>query len=135
MIRSVQGPAISALRAAMSSSASHPIQTALGAAFQAAFHPAHTELRNDSAGHNVPAGSETHFSVLLVSDAFAGQSRVARHRLVYAAAADQLAAGVHALAIRAYTPEEYAAKHGSLPTVPRCAGGDGSLPPKHSGER
>jgi BolA protein len=41
-------------------------------------------------------------------DAFAGKPRVARHRLVYDALADELRQGIHALAIKAFTPEEFA---------------------------
>ncbi|MGF6793246.1 stress-induced morphogen [Paraburkholderia sp. 35.1] len=40
--------------------------------------------------------------------AFAGKPRVARHRMVYDALADAMQRGIHALAITAYTPEEFA---------------------------
>jgi BolA protein len=43
-----------------------------------------------------------------VSGQFAGKPRVARHRMVYDALAEEMRRGVHALAIRAYTPEEFA---------------------------
>ncbi|WP_205172694.1 BolA family transcriptional regulator, partial [Burkholderia sp. LMG 13014] len=48
-----------------------------------------------------------HFTVTIVSAAFAGKPRVARHRLVYDALADAMQRGIHALAIVAYTPEEF----------------------------
>ncbi|WP_435574556.1 BolA family protein [Burkholderia cenocepacia] len=48
-----------------------------------------------------------HFTVTIVSSAFAGKPRVARHRLVYDALADAMQRGIHALAIVAYTPEEF----------------------------
>ena len=51
-------------------------------------------------------GGETHFRVDIVSAAFAGKSRLERHRLVNAALAEELAGGVHALAIVARAPEE-----------------------------
>ena len=51
-------------------------------------------------------GGETHFRVRIVSAAFAGKSRVDRHRLVNAALAEELRAGVHALAIEARAPGE-----------------------------
>ena len=61
----------------------------------------------DSDHHAAFDGSgETHFRVRLVSGAFAGQSRVARHRAINAALKDELAAGVHALAIEAAAPGE-----------------------------
>ncbi len=59
------------------------------------------------AGHSErhPHG-ESHFRVEVVSAAFAGKSRVERHRLVHSLLADELASGVHALAISARTPDE-----------------------------
>ncbi len=51
-------------------------------------------------------GGETHFRVDIVSQAFAGKSRLERHRLVNAALAEELAGGVHALAIVARAPGE-----------------------------
>ena len=44
---------------------------------------AHLELENESHRHNVPANSETHFKLVLVSDAFQGQMPVRRHQAVY----------------------------------------------------
>lgn len=51
-------------------------------------------------------GGETHFRVDIVSDAFAGKSRLERHRLINAALAQELADRVHALAIAAKAPNE-----------------------------
>ncbi|MDP3408413.1 MAG: BolA family protein [Bosea sp. (in: a-proteobacteria)] len=51
-------------------------------------------------------GGETHFRVEIVSSAFAGKSRLERHRLVNAALAQELAESVHALAIAARAPGE-----------------------------
>ncbi len=51
-------------------------------------------------------GGETHFRVRIVSAAFTGKSRVDRHRMVNAALAEELRAGVHALAIEARAPGE-----------------------------
>ena len=51
-------------------------------------------------------GGETHFRVDIVSQAFAGKSRLERHRLVNAALSEELSGGVHALAIAARAPEE-----------------------------
>lgn len=86
------------------------IATSLRAALEAALEPVKLEVVDDSARHRGHAGSrpegETHFRVLVVSPAFAGRSRVERERLVHAAAADLLRERVHALSIRAMTPEE-----------------------------
>ena len=51
-------------------------------------------------------GGETHFSVDIVSAAFAGKSRVERHRLVNEAVSEAFQRGLHALAIKAQAPGE-----------------------------
>lgn len=51
-------------------------------------------------------GGNTHFRIDVVSAAFAGKSRVERHRMVNALLADEFARGLHALAIKAAAPEE-----------------------------
>ena len=59
------------------------------------------------AGHSgARPGGETHFRVKVTADAFAGQSRVARHRMINALLADELRDRVHALAIEAQAPGE-----------------------------
>jgi len=62
---------------------------------------------HEHAGHAAarPEGG-SHFSVRIVAAAFEGKSLVARHRLVYAALAEELAGPVHALALRTLTPKE-----------------------------
>ncbi len=87
------------------------------------FSPSHLEVINESGNHRVPPGSETHFKVVVVSDAFAGQRLLGRHRLVNDTLATELAGGVHALAIHTYTAAEWEAKHGAAPQSPNCAGG------------
>ena len=49
---------------------------------------------------------ETHFRVRIVSPAFSGKSRVERHRAVHELLAEELKAGVHALAIEPAAPGE-----------------------------
>jgi BolA protein len=75
-----------------------------------AFHPTALAVVDEShlhAGHaGARAGGESHFRVEIVSDAFAGLSRVQRHRRVNEVLAEELRRGVHALAISARTPEE-----------------------------
>ncbi len=74
------------------------------------FAPELLEVVNESHFHAGHAGSpgtgESHFRVAIVSAAFAGKTRVERHRLVNATLADELAGGVHALAIKAFAPGE-----------------------------
>jgi BolA protein len=74
-----------------------------------AFAPRSIDVRDDSHLHAGHAGArpegETHFAVKVVSDAFAGKSRIERHRMVHAALAEELKERVHALAITAEAPE------------------------------
>ncbi len=82
----------------------------------AALAPVLLEVRDDSALHAGHAGAtpggETHYSVLVVSGRFAGQGRVARHRMVNAALGEEFTQGLHALALTLRTPEEQAALKG-----------------------
>jgi BolA protein len=76
----------------------------------AAFRPESLNVVDEShlhAGHAAhrPEG-ETHFRVYLISPAFAGKSRVERHRLVNETLSEELAGPVHALAIHASAPGE-----------------------------
>ena len=75
-----------------------------------AFEPTRLDVINEShlhAGHrSSPGTGESHYRVLVVSSAFAGKSRVARHRMVNEALADELAGRVHALALSTYAPGE-----------------------------
>jgi stress-induced morphogen len=77
-----------------------------------AFAPAELRVLNDShhhvGHHSSPETGESHFSVMVVSAAFAGKSRLERHRMVTAALAEELSGRVHALAVSALTPEERA---------------------------
>ncbi|HEX8513209.1 MAG TPA: BolA family protein [Allosphingosinicella sp.] len=77
---------------------------------RAALDPAHLVVTNDSArhqGHSGDDGSgESHFTVEVVSERFAGMSRVERQRSVNSALADLLRDRIHALAIKARAPGE-----------------------------
>lgn len=75
------------------------------------FAPERLEVINEShrhAGHQPQFNGEgeTHFRVRLVANAFSGMSRVERHRTINELLADELAAGVHALAVEPAAPEE-----------------------------
>jgi len=79
---------------------------------QTRFPDARLSLSDDShlhAGHAGSAGGAGHFTVDIVSGAFVGLSRVARHRLVYDAVADWMPHRIHALIVRAALPAESAA--------------------------
>ena len=80
------------------------------------FAPAELAIQDDSASHaghaGAQAGGQSHYSVLLVSAAFQGVSRVARSRAVHAALAAEFGpaelGGMHALALTLRTPQEQA---------------------------
>ncbi|HTS52708.1 MAG TPA: BolA family protein [Burkholderiales bacterium] len=61
---------------------------------------------DEHAGHPGAQGGGGHYQVLIVSRRFEGQSRVARHRMVYEALGAMLHKQIHALAISALTPQE-----------------------------
>jgi BolA protein len=88
-----------------------------------ALEPTFLEVVNESHMHNVPAGSESHFKVTVVSEQFDGERLVARHRRVNAVLADELAGAVHALALHTLTPDEYFERAGKVPDSPACHGG------------
>lgn len=85
--------------------------------------PVHLEVVNESHMHSVPANSETHFKVTVVSERFSGQMPVARHRLVNRILEQELAGGVHALALHTKTPGEWYEQGGEVPDSPQCLGG------------
>lgn len=71
--------------------------------------PQSLQVADDShrhAGHAGARGGQGHFGVDIVSAAFAGKLPLARHRLVYAALGEMMQADIHALSIRARTPDE-----------------------------
>ena len=97
----------------------HEIERQLSAHFA----PVHLDVANESSQHNVPANSETHFRVVLVSEQFEGLRKVGRHQRVYQVLAAQLEGPVHALALHTYTPAEWQARQQEAPGSPACLGG------------
>ena len=90
----------------MTGSVAHEMESLL----RAALSPTHLEIINDSASHSGHSGDdgsgESHFTVVIESQAFAGVSRLQRQRMVNAALGDISGQRVHALAIKASAPEE-----------------------------
>ncbi len=71
--------------------------------------PSHMELADDSdrhAGHEGAKAGGGHYRLTIVSPQFSGKSTVARHRMIYAALGPMMQQQIHALAIRAYAPDE-----------------------------
>ncbi len=85
--------------------------------------PLFIEVVNESYQHNVPVGSESHFKVVIVSDSFAGQRLLARHRVIYQLLAQEMQQPIHALALHTYTPDEWQKQQDSVPDSPECRGG------------
>ena len=89
---------------------SGPVANRLREKLEAAFAPEILAIEDESsrhAGHSgAREGGESHFRVRIVSAAFKGLSRVERQRRVYAAVAEEIEAGLHALALTTLTPEE-----------------------------
>jgi BolA protein len=86
------------------------VRETIEAKLRAALAPESLMIVDESEKHRGHAGwregGETHFRISVVSDRFAGLSRIARHRLVNEVLADELAGPVHALAIEAKAPGE-----------------------------
>ena len=80
------------------------------------------QVTNESYMHSVPAGSETHFKVVLVTEQFAGQSQVQRHQAIYAVLAEELAGPIHALALHTYSTDDWAESQRQAPDSPHCLG-------------
>lgn len=69
-------------------------------------------IRSGLAGSTATVRSDdnVHFEAVVVSDAFAGKRALQRHQLVYATLGAAMGNEIHALALKAFTPEEYAAQ-------------------------
>jgi BolA protein len=94
----------------MNAQTTGPVATEMLRRLASALSPSRIELVDDSEEHRGhggynPAG-ESHFTLRIVSPAFAGKSRVERQRMIYAALGDLMRERVHALSIRASAPGE-----------------------------
>lgn len=80
------------------------------------------EVLNESHMHGGPA-TESHYNITAVTEEFCELPRVRRHQAVYKLLEQELAAGVHALALHLYTPEEWKERQQIAPKSPDCKGG------------
>ena len=82
--------------------------------------PIYLDVVNESSGHGgYFPGKESHFKVVVVSDAFEGLRLVQRHQKIYAAVGDLLSPSrIHALAIHAFVTSEW---QGQATASPECA--------------
>jgi BolA family transcriptional regulator, general stress-responsive regulator len=86
------------------------IKDRITAKLKAGLDPIRLDVEDEShlhAGHvGAREGGQTHYRVTVASARFLGKGRIERHRMVYALLADEIAQGVHALALRTQTPDE-----------------------------
>ncbi len=85
------------------------LQLVIQAQLEAALKPDSIDIIDEShlhAGHGAKGG---HYKLCIVANAFSGKSLIQRHRLVYDALNELMNSEIHALSIKAKTPEEAAA--------------------------
>jgi BolA protein len=87
-----------------------PVETTMYHKLVSRFSPSELQITNDSAKHAGHAeagdGHETHFTIIIVSYAFVDIPRIQRHRMIYELLKEEFDQGLHAVAIKAYTPQE-----------------------------
>lgn len=81
------------------------------------------QLDNESHLHAGPPDRETHFRLVVVSEAFSGMPLVRRHQRIMALLEDERAAGLHALGLHTFTPAEWQARGNAAEASPACRGG------------
>ena len=99
------------------------IQTAIEKNLTKVIDLLHLEVENESPNHNVEPGSESHFKVVVVSDEFIEKRLVQRHQMVYRILKDEMTK-IHAIAIHAFTRDEWQEKTGQDLKSPNCLGGE-----------
>lgn len=100
-----------------------PIERCIADKLDVALSPVELQVINESAMHNVPPNSETHFKIVAVSEKFDTQRLIQRHQIIYKLLAEELNGPVHALAIHTFSPSEWKVKNSTTPTSPKCLGG------------
>eukprot|EP00045_Choanoeca_perplexa_P001903 m.22271 g.22271 ORF g.22271 m.22271 type:complete len:130 (-) comp11226_c0_seq2:165-554(-) len=118
------GSCATQLRLMATQSEHGPIGQTIQSKLLDAFKPSHLLVINESYMHNVPKGSETHFKVVVVADAFEGLKVIQRHRSINDVLASELEHGVHALSIAAKTPAQWETSSGAVSESPKCLGGN-----------
>ncbi len=98
------------------------IQNSIESKIKSEFEPVVFQLENESHRHSGPA-TESHFKLTLVAERFSELNRVKRHQAVYNTLAEELAGGVHALALHLFSPQEWEEEGGTTPDSPDCRGG------------
>ncbi|KAL1526057.1 hypothetical protein AB1Y20_020878 [Prymnesium parvum] len=111
-----------AIAVRMASSFVGPRQRLIEESLVRAFSPSHLEVINESHGRRE---DESHFKVVVVSEAFEGTRGLARHRAINAALLEDGELPFHSLSVgAAKTPSEWS-ESAEVRLSPKCAGGDG----------
>ena len=90
---------------------------------QTALLPSRLDVINESHLHNVPPGSESHFKLVVVSQAFESLSLIQRHQKVNGILEKELKEDIHALSMETHTDLEWEQRAGRTMTSPQCHGG------------
>lgn len=77
-------------------------------------------IDDESHGHRVPKGAESHFKVVAISSCFESLTMVARHRLINKILASEFSEGLHALSLHLFTPLEWEKRNRTAPKSPEC---------------
>jgi BolA protein len=88
---------------------------------EAHFKLEHLHVLDESSMHNVPAGAESHFKIVLVSPEFSEMRLLARQRLVHDLLKDEMQS-IHALSLQLYTPDEWTERESKCIASPACKG-------------
>ena len=99
-----------------------PVELIINEKLAKAFSPSYLEVINESASHNVPKGSESHFKVIISANFFREKTAVKRHQAIYAELAEELRNPIHALSLHVYSEEEWESLD-AVPISPKCLGG------------
>ncbi|MGB2172898.1 MAG: BolA/IbaG family iron-sulfur metabolism protein [Porticoccaceae bacterium] len=102
-----------------------PVESIVVEKLKKAFSPSHLEVINESDSHNVPAGSESHFKVIIAANNFEEMSAVKRHQAIYAELSQELKSSIHALSLFVYSYKEWGQAR-RVPDSPSCLGGSKS---------
>ena len=81
------------------------------------------EIIDESHKHHVPEGHESHFNILVISEAFQALSKLDRHRLINKLLAEEFKTGLHALSLHLHTPTEWETAREQLLASPNCRNG------------
>lgn len=99
------------------------VQQSIETKIAATLTPSHLEVVNESHMHSVPPGSESHFRVVVVAEAFDGLPLVRRHQTINRILEQEFEDGLHALSMQTLTGAEWSQRGGETRTSPDCHGG------------